>query len=146
MAIPGSERESPFSQTPQPIQLQGTPVSQQTNVVYLQPPVFNPSPNYRNYSYIAMAVSIVLTIFAQVLSIVLELDFRISQLCSNVSCCGIFGIAFVLDALFYNSRMKWEQSIGASTTNSTIGIVFDGIFLLICVLVVMGSFLNLFVT
>ena len=146
MVIPGSEQESQFSNNPpqQNEQLYGTPAAQQPNVVYLQPPVFNPSPNFRNYSYIAMAAGIVLTIMAYALGSALDLDFRIQGLLSNTGCCGMFGVAFAMDALFYNSRMKWEQSIGASTTNSTIGIVVDCIFILICILIIMGSVLNLF--
>ena len=129
------------SAPPQPILIQGTPVNQNPNIIHIQPQTFKPSPNYRHYAYIAMAVGIVLTLIVSFLSYSLGLTNEIGTLLNNLSCCGFFGIAFALDIMFYNSRMKWEQSVGASTTNSTIGIVLDGFFLVCAILAVLGSFI-----
>ena len=103
------------------------PTNQQTT--YVQAPAFKPSPNYRHISYIVIANGIGLSILLSMMAEISGLDLF---LLPNSICCGSLGIACIVDAMYYNDKSNWQQQTGADTTSTTIGMVTDIIFAIIC--------------
>jgi hypothetical protein len=111
----------------QPQVLAGQPINQQ--VIYVQAPAFKPNPNYRHISYIIIAGGILLSIAFGVMADIS--GTYVGQL-TNSMCCGALGIACILDAMYYNDKSTWQQQTGADTTSTTIGMIADIIFGIIC--------------
>ncbi|MDE0708361.1 MAG: hypothetical protein OSB33_05370 [Candidatus Poseidoniales archaeon] len=114
----------------QPQTISGQPTNQQ--VIYVQAPAFKPSPNYRHISYLVIGIGIGLTL---TIGMMAELSgsgsYFVSKLI-NTMCCGSLGIACIVDAMYYNDKSNWEQQTGADTTGTTIGMIVDIIFAIIC--------------
>ena len=114
----------------QPQVLAGQPTNQQ--VIYVQAPAFKPSPNYRNISYIVISVGILLNIAIAFLSYLNGNDGDGIQILGNSMCCGSIGIACLLDAMYYNDKSNWQRQTGADSGGSTIGMIVDILFGLLC--------------
>ena len=108
---------------PQPQTIAGIPANAQ--VIYVQAPAFKPSPNYRHISYMVLGIGIVLS-FTVVL-----IDLAYEAISSSM-CCGAIGIACMLDAMYYNDKSNWQQHTGGDTRGSTIGMIVDILFGLLC--------------
>ena len=108
---------------PQPQTIAGIPANAQ--VIYVQAPAFKPSPNYRHISYMVLGIGIVLS-FTVVL-----IDLAYEAISSSM-CCGAIGIACMLDAMYYNDKSNWQQQTGGDTSGSTIGMIVDILFGLLC--------------
>ena len=108
---------------PQPQTIAGIPANAQ--VIYVQAPAFKPSPNYRHISYMVLGIGIVLS-FTVVL-----MDLAYEAISSSM-CCGAIGIACMLDAMYYNDKSNWQQQTGGDTSGSTIGMIVDILFGLLC--------------
>ena len=133
----------------QPGQIPGAPVSQVVGapmggqviapmggqVIYVH---FKPSPNFRHISYMVLGGGIVLSVVAMMLG--WNSDFEVGFFlvnCASSICCGSISVACVLDAIYYSSKIKWQQSTGAQTGGSTFGMVVDILFAFIAFLFTM---------
>ncbi|MEC8927034.1 MAG: hypothetical protein VYB17_02100 [Candidatus Thermoplasmatota archaeon] len=124
----------------QPQVLAGQPTNQQ--VIYVQAPAFKPSPNYRNISYIVLSVGILLYLSTIFLNVVAGGDEFYTL--GNSMCCGSIGIACMLDAMYYNDKSNWQRQTGADSGGSTVGMIVDILFGVLCfgmvVLMLIGGF------
>ncbi|MDP6324986.1 MAG: hypothetical protein QF722_04270 [Candidatus Thalassarchaeaceae archaeon] len=114
----------------QPQVITGQPTNQQ--VIYVQAPAFKPSPNYRHISYIVIAIGIGLSILISVMAEISGLGSYFATQLTNTMCCGSLGIACIVDAMYYNDKSNWQQQTGADTTSTTIGMIADIVFAVIC--------------
>ena len=96
-----------------------------TQVIYVQAPAFKPSPNYRHISYMVLGIGIVLSFTVGLM------DLAYEAIASSM-CCGAIGIACMLDAMYYNDKSNWQQQTGGETSGSTIGMIVDILFGLLC--------------
>ena len=99
---------------------------------------FKPSPNFRHISYMVLGGGIILSVVA--MAIGGNGDFEDSFFfinCASSICCGSISVACVLDAIYYSSKIKWQQSTGAQTGGSTFGMVVDILFAVIAFLFTM---------
>jgi len=108
---------------PQPQTIAGIPANAQ--VIYVQAPAFKPSPNYRHISYMVLGIGIVLSFTVGLMDLAYEAI-------SSSMCCGAIGIACMLDAMYYNDKSNWQQQTGGDTSGSTIGMIVDILFGLLC--------------
>ena len=108
---------------PQPQTIAGIPANPQ--VIYVQAPAFKPSPNYRHISYMVLGIGIVLSFTVGLM------DLAYEAIASSM-CCGAIGIACMLDAMYYNDKSNWQQQTGGDTSGSTIGMIVDILFGLLC--------------
>jgi len=108
---------------PQPQTIAGIPANAQ--VIYVQAPAFKPSPNYRHISYMVLGIGIVLSFTVGLMGWAYE------AIASSM-CCGAIGIACMLDAMYYNDKSNWQQQTGGDTSGSTIGMIVDILFGLLC--------------
>ncbi len=108
---------------PQPQTIAGIPANAQ--VIYVQAPAFKPSPNYRHISYMVLGIGIVLSFTVGLM------DWAYEAIASSM-CCGAIGIACMLDAMYYNDKSNWQQQTGGDTSGSTIGMIVDILFGLLC--------------
>ena len=108
---------------PQPQTIAGIPANAQ--VIYVQAPAFKPSPNYRHISYMVLGIGIVLSFTVGLM------DLAYEAIASSM-CCGAIGIACMLDAMYYNDKSNWQQQTGGDTSGSTIGMIVDILFGLLC--------------
>ena len=108
---------------PQPQTIAGIPANAQ--VIYVQAPAFKPSPNYRHISYMVLGIGIVLSFTVGLMNLAYE------AIASSM-CCGAIGIACMLDAMYYNDKSNWQQQTGGDTSGSTIGMIVDILFGLLC--------------
>ena len=108
---------------PQPQTIAGIPANAQ--VIYVQAPAFKPSPNYRHISYMVLGIGIVLSFTVGLM------DLAYEAIASSM-CCGAIGIACMLDAMYYNDKSNWQQQTGGDTGGSTIGMIVDILFGLLC--------------
>ena len=108
---------------PQPQTIVGIPANAQ--VIYVQAPAFKPSPNYRHISYMVLGIGIVLSFTVGLMDLAYEAI-------SSSMCCGAIGIACMLDAMYYNDKSNWQQQTGGDTSGSTIGMIVDILFGLLC--------------
>ena len=115
-----------------------------TQVIYVQAPAFKPSPNYRNISYIVLSIGILLYFGTIFLSVLTGEDSDLTIVLGNSMCCGSVGIACMLDAMYYNDKSNWQQQTGADSGGSTLGMIVDIIFGVLCfgivVLMLIGGF------
>ena len=125
----------------QPQTIAGIPAN--TQVIYVQAPAFKPSPNYRNISYIVLSVGVLLyfgTVFLSMMAGEGEGFYALG----NSMCCGSIGIACMLDAMYYNDKSDWQRQTGAETGGSTIGMIVDILFGVLCfgvvVMLLIGGF------
>ena len=108
---------------PQPQTIVGIPANAQ--VIYVQAPAFKPSPNYRHISYMVLGIGIVLSFTVGLM------DLAYEAIASSM-CCGAIGIACMLDAMYYNDKSNWQQQTGGDTSGSTIGMIVDILFGVLC--------------
>ena len=108
---------------PQQQTIAGIPAN--TQVIYVQAPAFKPSPNYRHISYMVLGIGIVLSFTVGLMDLAYEAI-------SSSMCCGAIGIACMLDAMYYNDKSNWQQQTGGDTSGSTIGMIVDILFGLLC--------------
>ena len=108
---------------PQQQTIAGIPANAQ--VIYVQAPAFKPSPNYRHISYMVLGIGIVLSFTVGLMDLAYEAI-------SSSMCCGAIGIACMLDAMYYNDKSNWQQQTGGETSGSTIGMIVDILFGLLC--------------
>ena len=108
---------------PQQQTIAGMPAN--TQVIYVQAPAFKPSPNYRHISYMVLGIGIVLSFTVGLM------DLAYEAIASSM-CCGAIGIACMLDAMYYNDKSNWQQQTGGDTSGSTIGMIVDILFGLLC--------------
>ena len=59
------------------------------------------------------------------------MDLAYEAIASSM-CCGAIGIACMLDAMYYNDKSNWQQQTGGDTSGSTIGMIVDILFGLLC--------------
>ena len=59
------------------------------------------------------------------------MDLAYEAIASSM-CCGAIGIACMLDAMYYNDKSNWQQQTGGDTGGSTIGMIVDILFGLLC--------------
>ena len=111
----------------QPQVLTGQPTNQQ--VLYVQPPSFKPSPNYRHISYIIIGFGIIFTLVASVLTNLSGVGI-FGQL-TNSMCCGFLGIACIMDAMYYNDKSAWERQTGDKDSSSILGMITNIILAMI---------------
>ena len=132
---PGQNTGAPVSQ------VVGAPMGGQViapmggQVIYVH---FKPSPNFRHISYMVLGGGIILSVVA--MAIGGNGDFEDSFFfinCASSICCGSISVACVLDAIYYSSKIKWQQSTGAQTGGSTFGMVVDILFAVIAFLFTM---------
>ena len=108
---------------PQPQTIAGIPANAQ--VIYVQAPAFKPSPNYRHISYMVLGIGSVLSFTVGLM------DLAYEAIASSM-CCGAIGIACMLDAMYYNDKSNWQQQTGGDTSGSTIGMIVDILFGVLC--------------
>ena len=101
----------------------------QGNIVYVS---FNPSPNYRNISYIFLAMSVVGSIGVSVIFGGPESGGDTAVCMIYTACCLPLGIACILDAVFYHTKKSWHENTGTNSTGSVVGLIFDIIFAVVC--------------
>ena len=111
---------------PQPQTIAGIPTN--TQVIYVQAPAFKPNPNYRHISYLVLGIGIVLSVTVGMMDWV----GGSYQAISSSMCCGAIGIACMLDAMYYNDKSNWQQQTGGDTGGSTIGMIVDILFGVLC--------------
>ena len=128
------EATAPWSKdekkTPQQVVVGNIRSQQQTlsgqlsqQVIYVPNPKFNPETNFRHISYIVMAIAIGFLVFG----------FFLGEFDGACGCCFfIFGIAFILDAAYYNNKATWQSEQGDQSTGSTFGLVADLLFGFLC--------------
>ena len=121
------DASQPQSQ-PQPQTIAGIPAN--TQVIYVQAPAFKPSPNYRNISYIVLSVGILLYVVTVFLNMVTGGDEF--YILGNSMCCGSIGIACMLDAMYYNDKSNWQRQTGSDSGGSTVGMIVDILFGVLC--------------
>ena len=102
-------------------------------VIYVQAPSFKPSPNYRHISYLILGIGIFLSI---TISLIGDLMYgwgggALGRSTCSI-CCGSLGIACIVDAMYYNEKSNWQQQTGGDTSGSTIGMIVDILFGLLC--------------
>mgnify|MGYP001165095458 FL=1 len=133
---PGQNTGAPVSQ------VVGAPMGGQViapmggQVIYVH---FKPSPNFRHISYMVLGGGLLLSFIGMMLSYnssSFEDGFFLLN-CASSICCGSISIACVLDAMYYSSKIKWQQSTGAQTGGSTFGMVVDILFAFIAFLFTM---------
>ena len=112
----------------QPQTISGQPTHQQ--VIYVQAPAFKPNPNYRHISYMILGIGIILSIAVSFFGGMIE-EYWIVKFTSSM-CCGSIGIACIVDAMYYNDKSNWQQQTGADTTGTTIGMIVDIVFAILC--------------
>ena len=111
----------------QPQVLSGQPTNQQ--VLYVRPPSFKPSPNYRHISYIIIGFGIIFTLVASFLTNLTGVGI-FGQL-TNSMCCGFLGIACIMDAMYYNDKSAWERQTGGKDSSSILGMITNIILAMI---------------
>jgi len=108
--------------------ISGQPTHQQ--VIYVQAPAFKPNPNYRHISYMILGIGIILSIATSFFGSMTG-EYWMSNFASSM-CCGSIGIACIVDAMYYNDKSNWQQQTGADTTGTTIGMIGDIVFAILC--------------
>lgn len=103
--------------------------AQPQQIVYI-PLKFSPKPNWRIWSYLVIAVGILISVIASVFNAG-SMESGGPMFLSNSVCCISISVAAFMDAAYYSTKSNWEQSTGQSNTGSKIGMVFDIVFGLI---------------
>ena len=85
-------------------------------MLYVQDPKFNPEPNFRNISYVALALAGMVFIVGWGTE-----NFDLGSGC----CCGLLGLGLMLDATHYGTKATWQKERGESSLGSTIGLIAD---------------------
>ena len=96
------------------------------SMLYVQDPKFNPEPNFRRISYVALALAAIVLIFGWGTN---------NEDIGCGFCCSLFGIGLMLDAAHYGTKATWQKERGESTVGSTIGLIADILIGIICILV-----------
>jgi len=135
---PNSQPESLFvgnvSNTVSEIQNESPIISQQQiEPINLK---YSPEVNHRNRSYLVFGIGIALLIVFPFHS--LDGNFLFGTI-GTALCCFSFAIAFFMDALYSKGKSDWELSMGQSNFTSTIGMRFDIIIGILCIMIVVMS-------
>jgi len=113
---------------PQQQFLAGQPANPQ--ILYVNAPAFKPSPNFRHISYVVIGFGVLSAFLVGVMSSIAGFPLGIRFI--NSICCGSIGIACILDAMYYNDKSTWQSETGGETTSSTLGMIVDIVFALLC--------------
>jgi len=133
------ENVQPAMQNIQPGMQYAQPQYQQP-VVYI-PLNYTPEVNYRNWSYVALAVGIFVYGIFSVFG--MESNSDVLMGLAGSACCSSFAVAAFLDAAFYKGKADWQLSVGQPSGGSTTGMIFDIIFGIIAALIAFFALLGL---
>jgi len=100
--------------------------AQPQQIIYI-PLKFSPKPNWRNWSYLVIAVGLLLSVIVSVFNEG-SMESGATMFLANSVCCMSICVAAFMDAAYYSMKSDWELSTGQSNTNSKIGMIFDIVF------------------
>ena len=137
---PDADPEKPTNQSPwmgnaAPAQVQ--PQFPQQQIIVINPK-YKPNFNLRTWSAVIL-VGGWITSFALPF-IGLDMDIYDIFEMSSYLCCSSFIIALVMDAVYLKGKSDWQNSMGISTSATTVSLVFTIIF---AVILFMILFINL---
>ena len=137
---PGADPEKPTNQSPwmgNAVPAQVQPQFPQQQIIVINPK-YKPNFNLRTWSAVIL-VGGWITSFALPF-IGLDMDIYDIFEMSSYLCCSSFIIALVMDAVYLKGKSDWQNSMGISTSATTVSLVFTIIF---AVILLMILFINL---
>jgi len=103
-------------------------------VVYI-PLKYSPEVNLRTWSYLPLGLGIAIYLASVAVVGSGSTDVELMSFLGTSACCGLFAVAFFLDAIFYKGKSEWQASTGQLNGGSVTGMVFDIIFGVISIII-----------
>ncbi len=139
-ADPGkTTNQSPWMRSGTPAQIQ--PQFPQQQIIVINPK-YKPDFNLRTWSAVVLIGGWVTSFALPFIGLDMDI-YDIFQI-SSYLCCSSFVIALVMDAIYLKGKSDWQNSMGLSTSATTVSLIFTITFAVILFVILFFNFINVY--
>ena len=132
-----SLKQSPWGGNAVQAQIQPQIPQQQVIIINAK---YQPDVNLRTWSIVVLLCGVVISFALPFIG--LETDVYALFEISSYLCCSCLITAFIIDAIYLKGKSDWQNSMGLSTSATTVSLVFTIIFAVILFVILFFNFIN----